>query len=247
MDYKDETNKRYGRLLVIREDGNFGKEKAWLCLCDCGSEARVRGSTLRNGVTTSCGCYRSEQTSLRSKKELKGQRFGKLVVLEESSVSTKGVSWTVRCDCGQVFVVRGSHLTWSGTKQCITCGREEARLKRETHGESRTKKYRTFLQRLRYQKQKGLDSEWTYEMEQALIELQPVCILCGSTKRMCTDHVYPLSKNYGLKLGNAVRLCNSCNLTKMNKMPEDLPTEWRNKILSAAEEFRVAWESGFMA
>lgn len=57
------AGQQVGRLVVIRE---YGRDKhgnvLWLCRClgktgdDCGNEVIVRGSSLRNGHTTSCGC-----------------------------------------------------------------------------------------------------------------------------------------------------------------------------------------------
>ena len=56
---------RFGRLTIIRpaESVLTGKKNpTWhrrsVCRCDCGRERIVRDSQLRNGKTTSCGCYR---------------------------------------------------------------------------------------------------------------------------------------------------------------------------------------------
>lgn len=70
--YKNETarqrtfidiqGQRFGRLLVKRPAGSTEKTKTalWECLCDCGQTAVVRGSFLRRGHTTSCGCRQQE-------------------------------------------------------------------------------------------------------------------------------------------------------------------------------------------
>ena len=57
---KDELGNKYGKLTVIAEAGveKYGA-KMWLCKCDCGGEIVVKGSNLRNGGTTSCGCTKS--------------------------------------------------------------------------------------------------------------------------------------------------------------------------------------------
>lgn len=244
----DLTNQRFGRLLVFYRDTNIRKEAAWYCVCDCGNSATVAGYSLRNGITISCGCYKAEEVSKRSLKNLVGMVFGSITVLSSAGRTKRQQAlWNVRCSCGKEYSMSGSKLTSMGVTKCKQCAMDDLHKSKITHGESRTKKYRTFLQRLRYQKQKGLDAEWVYEMEQALVVFQPSCVICNGTKRLCTDHVYPLSKNYGLKPGNAVRLCNYCNLKKMDKLPKDLPAEWRDKILLAAEEFKSAWESGFRA
>lgn len=68
----DLTGKRFGRLLVIKRAGtavgrNGQKVPTWECLCDCGNTATIRGSNLRSGATTSCGCYAKEVFHKRGK------------------------------------------------------------------------------------------------------------------------------------------------------------------------------------
>lgn len=60
---KDLTGIKFGRLTVIERHGSdkYGNS-LWLCLCECGNETIVRGTSLRNGRTTSCGCYKKEKT-----------------------------------------------------------------------------------------------------------------------------------------------------------------------------------------
>ena len=57
----DLTGKRFGKLLVLREDGRIREGRAWLCVCDCGQETRVpQGSLTRKTTPTqSCGCLLS--------------------------------------------------------------------------------------------------------------------------------------------------------------------------------------------
>lgn len=59
----DMTGRVIGRLSVIEECGRDKHNKAlWRCRCKCGNEVTVRGGDLRNGRTTSCGCYQRERT-----------------------------------------------------------------------------------------------------------------------------------------------------------------------------------------
>lgn len=61
--------KRFGRLVVV-EDGGYsasGHTRLCRCICDCGNEKDINASSLKRGTTVSCGCYSSEQKSLRSK------------------------------------------------------------------------------------------------------------------------------------------------------------------------------------
>lgn len=43
------------------------EETYWLCLCDCGNKKIVRSTLLKNGYTTSCGCYHKERMSKHNK------------------------------------------------------------------------------------------------------------------------------------------------------------------------------------
>lgn len=63
MRIKDEVGNRYGRLTVISfSHRSEGKMKAayWVCKCDCGQTAIIRGTHLRYGNSKSCGCLNSE-------------------------------------------------------------------------------------------------------------------------------------------------------------------------------------------
>ena len=60
--FKNLTNLRYTRYLIL---GYAGKEKLhtyWWCKCDCGKIKKVRGNDLKTGKTKSCGCYSSDCT-----------------------------------------------------------------------------------------------------------------------------------------------------------------------------------------
>lgn len=61
--------KRFGRLTVIAFAGNAKNRNAlWICKCDCGvTTGSIRGHMLRSGRTTSCGCFRNEQSSIRAR------------------------------------------------------------------------------------------------------------------------------------------------------------------------------------
>lgn len=65
---KDLTGMKFGRLTVlmygdpaIRKDGR--RDTTFVCKCDCGNIIVVRGASLKNGNTSSCGCKRIESIS----------------------------------------------------------------------------------------------------------------------------------------------------------------------------------------
>lgn len=76
-----------------------------------------------------------------TKINLKGQKFGKLFVLEEYGHSTDGkITWRCKCDCGNETIVTGRYLRIGNTRSC-GCLKHELEGPR-THGESYTKLYR---------------------------------------------------------------------------------------------------------
>lgn len=58
----DMTGRRVGKLLVLRRAENQGTRAMWICKCDCGEYCIARGSELRSGCKTDCGCSGKERT-----------------------------------------------------------------------------------------------------------------------------------------------------------------------------------------
>lgn len=56
----DLTGERYGRLTVLQQAENKCGHTAWTCLCDCGKLSVIKGGSLRDGRTQSCGCLNKE-------------------------------------------------------------------------------------------------------------------------------------------------------------------------------------------
>ena len=138
----DLKGQRFGRLTVIeKSDSEKNGNAKWLCLCECGNRKVISGYNLRQGYTISCGCYHNEII----KKNIKGQRFGRLTVLQESGRSnSQGIKWLCECDCGNKVIVRSSSLINGTTKSC-GCYQKNVISKMSTkHNCSRTQLYRTW-------------------------------------------------------------------------------------------------------
>lgn len=57
----DITNQKYGRLTVVSFSGRDKHGgRMLLCRCDCGNEITARLGNIRQGRTTSCGCFQKE-------------------------------------------------------------------------------------------------------------------------------------------------------------------------------------------
>lgn len=119
------------RLTVIEEDKEYKKEHNinysrifWKCQCECGNIKTISTQALRSGKTLSCGCYKADMEKTRRKtgryKDLTGQRFGQLIVLENSGLTTKDkhVKWKCLCDCGTITYVPTNSLKAGMTKSC---------------------------------------------------------------------------------------------------------------------------------
>ena len=141
----DLTGQRFGRLTVIRYDHSEHDGAHWLCKCDCGKEKVAAGYSLRSGKTKSCGCLNSdasraklekarEARKARPRKDLTGQRFGRLVVLGLADVpDRKGfIFWRVKCDCGTEKIIMQNNIIYGQTRSC-GCLANEMRSARAEH------------------------------------------------------------------------------------------------------------------
>lgn len=67
--FRDLTNQRFGRLLVVRFFGTGPNGNAmWECLCDCGNVTTRLGVCLTRGKESSCGCLQRERVAARNYK-----------------------------------------------------------------------------------------------------------------------------------------------------------------------------------
>ncbi|MBR4031128.1 MAG: hypothetical protein IKJ07_00150 [Clostridia bacterium] len=77
-------------------------------------------------------------------KDLTGQRFGRLTVIEFAGSKNRRAYWKCKCDCGNICVINGHNLGTGNTKSC-GCLHDERIIKDSiTHGQSGTKIYRTW-------------------------------------------------------------------------------------------------------
>jgi hypothetical protein len=131
INYLNRIGQVFGRLTVLEDVGRQHEEVLWRCLCECGNIVEVSSNHLQSGHTQSCGCLQKERVSEAHKKDLTGQRFGKLTVLEDVGRSkVNGVIWKCICDCGNTVDVITASLQ-SGNTQSCGCYKKE-RLS-ETH------------------------------------------------------------------------------------------------------------------
>lgn len=111
----DETGAVYGYLTVLYP---VSKKKAtwWACRCECGDIKVVRGSRLRRGMVTHCGC----KLQVRPYKDyVVGKKYNMLTVLRFVRKTNRNTPYYLcKCDCGEEKVLRIDYVVSGATKSC---------------------------------------------------------------------------------------------------------------------------------
>lgn len=66
---------KFGLWTVLNRDSNIKGQSYWNCLCDCGNTRSVLGSSLREGKSYSCGCYKFSKGEMQISKYLKNNKI----------------------------------------------------------------------------------------------------------------------------------------------------------------------------
>lgn len=116
--FKDITGEVFGRLTALCRVENEKGQMRWKCICECGKETLVSHNNLVRGTTTSCGCYRREITNKALLKNLVGEKFGELTVIERAPTKKGATYWKCLCSCGKYSVVASTNLLRGMTMSC---------------------------------------------------------------------------------------------------------------------------------
>ena len=109
---------RFGRWEVLKIDKSVPRN--YICRCDCGTIRSVFGGSLRQGVSKSCGCLKSELTKTRFREnaeEQVGKQFGLLTVVEPL-LKEDNYYYRCNCECGNETIVLGKRLFSGETCSC---------------------------------------------------------------------------------------------------------------------------------
>jgi hypothetical protein len=178
---KDIAGMKYGRFTVLSRVGSKNNSIYWNCLCDCGNLREVKGTTLRRKKFASCGCGSNWKNEER-KINLVGERFERLLVVEESNLSKPGnIKWKCLCDCGNVVDIGGRSLRSHKIKSC-GCYRREVSAVAQGH---RNRISKEFITNRLSQKGYELLSEYNGSNKSATMR----CITCSLifTRRVSTS------------------------------------------------------------
>lgn len=124
----DLTNKRCGRLVVLKRNGTRGHNILWKCICDCGKYVNILSGSIIRNYTKSCGCLKTDVLS----KDLKGKIFGKLKILEniKNKRISSGLVWLCLCECGKKKKISSQCLIAGSSRSCGCSKIEFSRIKR---------------------------------------------------------------------------------------------------------------------
>jgi hypothetical protein len=127
----------FGRLVVIdvhslAADGT----RMYQCLCECGGYRVVRGTTLRKGITKSCGCLQRsggvDHEALRASRAAlfatrSARLWGRLAPLSQRFDELAEEWWLCRCECGVTREFRKRDVMAGCSRSCGCLRREVAR------------------------------------------------------------------------------------------------------------------------
>lgn len=129
---KDLSNRRFGRLTVIYQAENKVYKNnislvQWFCKCDCGNEIILNTAKLTSGNTKSCGCLFKEKCNM-VKKDIIGNRYGRLVVISRDKntnyKNSTAIRYKCKCDCGSIVSVPYSSLRDGHSLSCGCLSKE---------------------------------------------------------------------------------------------------------------------------
>lgn len=116
---KDLTNHKQGKITFIKPAEKINNRMHWWAICDCGKILKVRSDS---PIKSCKKCQYEQQSKERKgiiKKDLTGQKFGKLNVLYPTNkYKNSHILWHCKCDCGNELDVIGASLISGNTKSC---------------------------------------------------------------------------------------------------------------------------------
>lgn len=125
----DITGQKFGKLTALyRTKLDKNGHSYWMCQCECGNQKEIASSNLKDGKTTSCGCYHKQIISEKYLKNIIGQKFGKLTVLKREGEIGEKVKYLCQCECGSQVIVNYKNLQSGHTTSC-GCIRSKGELK----------------------------------------------------------------------------------------------------------------------
>ena len=208
----DLTGQKFGRLSVVAYSHTDNGKAYWKCVCDCGNQIVVRGTSLRSKEFPSCGCYKRVINEIDN-------RYGRLLVISFSNLDEHGNAyWNCICDCGQYVTIIGTSLRRNHTQSC-GCLHTELLIKRCSGKNSNFWRGGGSSNRQKY------PSDWTNELRESIrnrddrkCQFQDCEYNDTKNKIKLSVHHIDGNKN-NCQEYNLISLCNSHHRTIENSNP----------------------------
>ena len=202
----------------------------WKCLCDCGNDCYFSAKELKEVKSKSCGCKNSFA------KDLKGQVFGKLEVLEMTEERQKhgkgqggSVVWKCKCHgCGSIVNLSSRTLLINDARSC-GC-QANSNLKPQSDHSKNIRQLNqkkaafnsVFVSYKKHARTKGVS--WELTKDEAYKLFKGNCHYCGikpinhKWKGYKEGFIYSgldaVDNTKGYYVGNVVSCCKKCNEIK---------------------------------
>lgn len=135
-DYKNLVGEVINHLEVISYVGLKKQSRYWKCRCECGNTVDLVEHNILEKIVNHCG----SKCGLEFKyyeEDLRGQRFGRLKVVDYIMTFEKKRLWVADCDCGNQHITKSKYLKGESCKSC-GCLQEEMKTR---NGMSKSREY----------------------------------------------------------------------------------------------------------
>lgn len=231
---KDSAGERFGKLIVLEiyyVDGDKKRHARCKCLCDCGIEkSGIALRLLRSKDIASCGCNaRGENCKIGKLKfrDLTGQIFERITVLEKSQRKNKcgHYYWKCQCICGTVKEIDGASLRRGSTVICGCYHQEIYDNNRSVlHSSPENIRQRKYIEYYKWKDDcNNRDSK--------------TCQICKCKNNIRVHHKFNYADfpDQRTNIDNGVCLCKNCHVSFHKRYGE------RYNTPEQYEEFKIDW------
>jgi len=233
---------KFNNLTVLRQEGSYKNgEKLYLCQCDCGNPKlhQTSSKNLRRGNVKSCGCLTKQK--FLNRKDLAGERFGKLVVISQHCMTKHGIEWLCNCDCGKTVILHSDKLRKiKGPRSCGCLSDETIKITNEKLAKRDPWQfelnackscaiYRKIEFKLSVDQYKNLVLNNCYYCD-AIPQKNPTASGL-KRKNIFVNGIDRINSNLGYLLENCVSCCTNCNTAKMSLTYDEFLENTKKRFL----------------